>query len=1031
MNIAGFCIKHKVTTILAFILIAVFGFALYSDLKLTLIPEIEYPAAYVTCYYNGAGPEEIEELVTRPLESVIATIPGVEKIDSTSQENMSTIMIEYSDGTDLEVAANKLRERFDQLTLPEGCNDPILYNLDISAMMPVVAVAMMGEDLSSLQTAADKIVSPSLERIDGVAAVQVYGGMDAQITVATDATRLAGYGLTISQISSVLAANNVLLPGGPVDNGTQSLTVSTDGKLKSVADVAQILIPLPAGGTVRLSEVAHIFLEEDRQDTVAKSNDSNCVVLAVNRQSNVNEVDTARQVKAALDKVAQENPALDFLIVHDSSEYIERTASNAVQNIIMGIVLAAFVVLLFLRRPGATATIVVSMPFCILTVFLVMKFFDITLNMISLGGIAMGVGMIVDNSIVVLENIYRYAADGYSRYDSCVKGTKEVTLPITASTLTTVAVFLPIGLSGGLSGMLFRDFSLTVVFLLLASLLIALTLVPLLCYFLLDEKKAHRRRMKHDEKAPPFADLVVKMRQGYLKILKFFIRKRWVAMLISLGMVVLFVVSCMSTNSVLMPDVDQGELTVSISMPAGTEVEQTIVMADRAVEIVQANCPELESLYYSATAGSADVVVSLVNVRERSRSSKEVANDLRKMLADLAGCEISIGANSMASMASNSSDIYVEISGDDFKVLEKISNDLAAQIEKIPGAVNIKSSMQEATPAVKVNINREAAAMYGLNPAIIGSAVRAELSGVTATTMTMNGKDLDVVIKGNEVASENLDALRSMPLAALTGGQVPLSAVADVVVELTPQSINRFNQSRQVNISGELGADGELTQVNQEIMAIIDAYEMPEGYNANAGGTYEDMMTNFGSLFLALGVALGLVYFVLASQFESFLMPLIVMLILPVALTGALFGLPLTGSDLSMVAIIGLIMLAGVVVNASIILVDYIKVRRLMGESKEDAILEACPLRIRPILMTTLTTILAMVPMSLGIGDGAELMQPMSIVMISGMVISTIVTLFFTPVYYSVLDSFGARVASLFKRKEEGPDEQAPEAPLG
>lgn len=1028
MNIASFCIKHKVTTILAFIIISIFGLSMYSDLKLTLIPEVIYPGAFVNCYYNGASPEDVEELVTRPIESVIATVPGVKSIQSTSSENMSMVMVNYTEGTDIDMAAIKLREKLDQLTLPEGCRDPIIQNLNMNDLMPVVTLTMSGQNLSEIQRMCDEEIRPALERIAGVASVQIYGGIEEQVTVAADAARLAGYNLSISYLSQYLASSNLLQPGGEIKNGTQSLSVSTDGKFRSVNDVADTLIPLPTGGAVRLSELADVYLEKKSQSTIAKANGEPCVVLSVIKQSDANEVEAAKAVQKVLATIQEDKPNFDFMVVYDSSEYIMGAANSAIQNILMGVVLSAIVVFLFLRRMGPTLAIGIAMPFCILTVFVVMKFFDITLNMISLGGIALGVGMIVDNSIVVLENIYRYTADGHSRFDACVKGAKEVALPVMASTLTTIAVFLPIGLAGGIAGMMFKDFCLTITFLLLGSLLIAMTLVPLLSYFLLDEAKVRRRRLGHDEKAPPFSNILTAMRQKYMVVLRYFIRKRWVAVLVSGGLVVLFVVSCLSTESVLLPDVDQGQINVSISVPVGTEAEQSMAFADKVAVLIEENCPELDSLCYYTETASASIIVNLVKKNERDRSSKEVAASLRDATRDVAGCKISVSAGSMMTMGSSGTPISVKISGDSYGVLTQIANELKTQIAVLPGAINVKSSVEDATPAVKVKVKRDTAAMYGMNIATIGGAVRAELSGTTATTMTLDGNDIEVVIRGNESAAASLDALRSMPITLGTGGQVPLSTLAEVVVELSPQTITRFDQSRQVDITGDID-ETDMTTMNRQISEILAAYDMPEGYSAETGGSYSDMQDSFGDLILALVIALGLVYFVLASQFESFIMPVIVMMILPIALTGALFGLPLTGSDLSMTAIVGLIMLSGVVVNASIILVDYIKVRRLMGESKEDAILHACPLRIRPIMMTTMTTVLSMVPMSLGLGEGGELMQPMSIVMISGMIIATVTTLFFTPVYYSLLDSLNERMGNFFFRKKRRAAQAVEELP--
>ncbi|MEG1999913.1 MAG: efflux RND transporter permease subunit [Evtepia sp.] len=1018
MNTASFCIKHKVTTILTFILISIFGIVFYTNLKLTLMPAMEYPAAYISCYYNGAGPEDIEELVTRPLESAVATLSGVKDISSSSSENVCTVMVNYEDGTDVNEAATRLREKFNALSLPDGCTDPVIFNMNVDEMMPVVALALIGENLSDLQTSAEKVVSPALERIPGVASVMIQGGVDSQVVVEVNSARLAGYNMSIPYVSNYLAASNALFPGGQVKNGSQKLTVSTNGQYKTVDDIANTLIPLPAGGgAVRLSELARVYIEEDTKEGIAKVGDQKCVILSVSKQSGSNEVETADAVREAMETLKADNPSIDYFVAMDSSEYIRMTTDNAIQNIILGIVLSAIVVFLFLRRFGATFTIAVSMPFCIVTVFLLMNAFHITMNMMSLGGIAMGVGMIVDNSIVVLENIYRYAGDGYSRYDSCVLGTKEIALPVTASTLTTVAVFLPIGLSGGMAGMMFKDFSLTIGFLMMASLGIALTLVPLLCYFLLDEAKIRKQALKAAGKKSKAGAGVSKVKQLYLNILRFFIRRRFVAVLVSIGLVAIFTLSCFSTKTVFMPEMDQGQVMIDIKAPIGTELEQTTAISDRVTGIVRENCPELEKMYYQASPESATIVLNLVDMSKRDRSTDEVAVSLRPYVQDIAGCEITVSAYSMMSMASGDN-ISVTISGDDYDVLTRISAELKEKIAALPDAVDVVTSVEKATPSVSVRVNRENAAQYGLTAATIGTAVRAELTGTTATGMTLDGNDIDIMVRGSDTSAQSLDALRSMPLSSSTGGYVPLSAVADVNVSLTPQTITRKDQSRQVTITGDT-ISGSPTEVAGQIDGILAEYEFPEGYRPDMGGAYSDMMKSFRDLLLALVVALGLVYFILASQFESFIMPLIVMMILPIAFTGALFGLPVTQNDMSIVALVGLIMLAGVVVNASIILVDYINVRRAAGETKEEAILHACPLRIRPIMMTTLTTVLALIPMALGLSEGSEIMQPMGIVMISGMTISTIITLVFTPVYYSLLDSLSTHSRGLFRRKKK------------
>lgn len=1024
MKIASFCIKHKVTTILAFIMVAVFGVVFYSNLKLSLMPNMEFPAAYVLCTYPGAGPEDVEELVTRPLESCVSTLSGVETIESTSSENISMVMITYDDETDVDNAAIKLREKFDMLTLPSGCSDPIIYNINVNDMMPVAIIALSGNDLSQLQSIASDTVSPALERLEGVASADIIGGIERQITVEVNTTAMTGYGLSITDISNYLSAANVLFPGGDVQNGTNTLTVTTNGKYQTVEDVANTIIFLPKGGSVRLREIATVYMESSLEDSAAKADGQDCVVISVNKRSGSNEVDISKRILETLDELKEESPSLNCLVLYEASDYIMQVANNAIQNIILGVILSAVVVFAFLRRPGATVTISLSMPFCVLTVFLLMNVFGTSLNMMSLGGIGMCIGMVVDNSIVVLENIYRYAGDGYSRYDSCVLGTSEVVTSITASSLTTIAVFLPIGLSGGMTGMMFKDFSLTVVFLILSSLLIALTLVPLMCFFLLDETSVHLQKLLNIEKHTKGQDLLNKLSAKYEQLLSYFLRHRIKACLISVGLVVVFSLSCLSTNMVMLPDMDQGMVSITVNTPTGTELEDTMAYGDRVIKIVQENCPELDNIYMTiggtmgmgGGAESASITANLVGRSERSRSSKEVANELREKFKDIAGCEITVSDASMMASISGGNDIQVEISGSDYGTLTQIVNDLTGQIASLPDATEVKNSLENNIPAVSVDVNHTAASQYGLTPATIGAAVREELTGSTATTVTIDGDDMDVVVRGSGVSAESLDALRSMPIATPMGGTVPLSSLASVSVELSPQTITRMDQSRQVEITGDT-ISGNTSAISEQVQEILDSYPTPDGYHAEISGAYTDMMDNFRTLVLAMVVATGLVYFILAAQFESFIMPVMVMLILPIAISGALFGLPLTGMDISMVVLLSLVMLIGTVVNSSIVLVDYINIRRANGEEKNQAIMEACPLRVRPIMMTTLTTVLALIPMAAGTGEGNEMLQPMGIVMISGMVISTVVTLLFTPVYYSLLDSLSERIGRPFRNR--------------
>lgn len=1024
MNIADFCLKHKITTIMAYVLIVIFGIMGFTSLPLALMPDIELPMAVVYTTYSDAGPQEVENMVTKTIESACASVSGMDEIQSLSSEGSSMVMVTFANGTDMDEAMVDLRDRIDRVKgfLPEDADTPTTMTINVDSL-PVVTIGLKGTDLAALQTIAQDDIQPALERIDGVASVDIAGGYENEIAVDTDADRLAGYNLSVSYIAQILGAENVALPAGSVQSGAQSFSVRTDGEYQSVQDIENTLVPLPTGGSVRLGEIADVALKPQEQTAIAKIGGEPCITISVNKQSDTNTLQVAERTKDALDELTAQMPMLDWMILSDQSEMIHMTVNSVVQNIVFGVLLAAIVLFVFLRDLGATAVISLSMPICIISVFLIMQVTDITMNMMSLGGIAMGVGMIVDNSIVVLENIFHYRADGCERAQSCIEGTKEVALSISASTLTTVAVFLPIGLSGGLSGMMFREFCITICSLLLASLIIALTLVPLLCYMLLDRGGKHQLRTPdtgHD-----IADRPV-MRK-YKALLEHFITHRKKAVLISGGMIVLFLVSIAVAGVELMPQMDEGVVAVSVEMPVGSELSDVAAMSDRVVAVALEQVPEVESIYYStggssmsttSTADMASVAINLVEKGKRDRTAQQVADDLRAPLQDLAGAEITVEASGSMNMSAMTGDaISVTLRGNDYDVLTDAANRLTEQLAALPGAIDVASSASAQVPEVDITLNRANASRFGLNAATIGQAVRGELSGQTATQLKVNGEEITVSVRGDSRAEGSLDALKSVMIPTQTGGSVPLSLVADVNIVLAPQSINRLNQSRTITITGAASDEVTTTEMSQAVQGVLDGFSLPDGVTYETGGEMQEMIDTFTQLAYALIAALGLVYFVLASQFESFIMPIIIMTILPIGLLGSLFTLPLTGNKISMVAFIGVIMLGGTVVNSSIVLIDYTNIRRRRGEDKNTAILNACPRRVRPVLMTTLTTILGLLPMVFSNGEGAEMMQPMAIVMITGMVVSTIVTLLFTPVYYSLIDSLTERFKKRKARK--------------
>ena len=1021
MKFAQTFIKHHVMTILLYILVVVFGFYSFQNLPLALMPSMEVPAAVVYATYPGAGPEDIEQQVTKKLEGAVAGLSGLDTLQSTSSENMAMLVIRFTNDTDMDQAMTDLRDKVAQVKsqLPDDASDPTVMSIDIDSM-PVVSVALRGNDLASLQSIAEDEIQPALERLDGVASVDISGGYEQEIAVHTDASRLKGYNLTISSIGQQLGADNIAIPGGDLDNGSQTLAVRTDGEYSSIDDVKNALISLPAGGTVRLSQIADVSMQPKNQDAISKVDGEECIILSVNKQSGSNTAQIAELAKTEFDSLLKSNDSLQWNIVMDQSDYINMTVDNAIQNIWMGVLFAAIVLFLFLRDFGATMAVTIAMPCCILFTFLIMNVLGITLNMMSLGGITLGVGMIVDNSIVVLENIFTYRADGYDRLEACTKGTGEVIGAVIASTLTTVAVFLPIALSGGMAGMMFKEFCITIVALLLSSLIISITLVPLLCYFLLGGTKQQSIKPQGSG-ATPITEKPLS--RAYRSSLNFLITHRWAGVALTVVICIVSVLSVSQAGMELIPEMDEGEVSVAVSMPNGSTMEDTAAIEDRIAAIAVDTIPELEQIYYStgsstsimSSSSGASVTISLVDLDQRDRSAADIAKQLRHDLQDIAGCELTVSTSSTMSMSTDS-DISVELTGDDYDQLAETADDLANQISALPDAINVESSAGEQTPRVAVKINRENASRFGLNAATIGGLVRGELTGSTATTLRMNGEEYDVTVAGDEDVATSLDALRSMQIPTMTGGTVPLSMVADVYTELSPQSIVRKNQKETVTITGE-SESGDSNAIQAAVDKVVADYELPDGVEVGSGDTAASQIAETtGTLMLALAVAILLVYFILATQFNSFSLPIAIMLILPIGLLGSMILLWPTGNHVSMVALLGVIILAGTVVNSSIVLIDYTLQRRQRGEDKNTAILNACPRRVRPVLMTAMTTILGLVPMVCSSGEGSEMMKPMGVVMMTGMVISTIATLFITPVYYSLTDSVASRLSGLFKK---------------
>ncbi|MFI3227459.1 MAG: efflux RND transporter permease subunit [Clostridia bacterium] len=995
---SSFSLRRRVTTFMIYVAVVLFGIMSFANLAIDLMPNIEIPVAIVSTTYSGAGSAEVESMVTEPLESVLALVSDVDDITSISSEGSSMIILTFTDDADLSSSITDMRDKIDLVTayLPTDCSTPVVMEIDLDAMA-IMQFSISGDtSIANLETIAEDKISPSIESLTGVASVTIEGGYENVVNIVTDSTKMRGYGLTIEYVSNILRATNLAIPSGQVTYGDKTLTVRTDSEFTDISDIKNVIIPLPTGGTVSLSEIATVTLEADDISTIAKVNGENVVMLSIQKQSGTNTAQVASRVNDQLDILKEELPEIEITMLSDTSDYIQLSINAVMQNILLAILFSVIVLFAFLRKIAPTVIIAISMPICIITTFLIMLGLDLTLNIMTLGGMAVGVGMIVDNSVVVLENIVRFKDDGYERMDACLLGAKEVALPITASTITTIAVFLPVGLSGGMVGMIFNEFSLTITALLVASLLIALTLVPLLCYLLLDRGKKSKLRAPKEKRITFAGKFYQFLLRGVLKIPA-------LSLLVALGLFLAFLSSTMFVGAELIPSTDQSMITVTIELPISSDVTDTTRISDEVVSRMS-TIEEGDFIYYSATDNTASVVLTTVAMSERNRTIFEIGDEVRDMLSDIAGAEISIsdaGTMDMSSLTGSTVDIAVK--GDDLDTLTAIANDLVAIVEAVPNTTEVSSTASDRVEQLSIKMKPEIATSYGFTAYSIGTYISYELQGVTATTLSVDGTEIDVVVKGDADSSSSIDALKNMLIQTPYGTYVPLNQIADVTLELGAHSINRINQTRTVSVTASTNSSDSYAVSNAVDIAVAE-YELPDGYYIESGGEAESLVETFTSLAYALVVAVALIYFVLASQFESILLPFIVMLAMPLGLSGGIFGLFVTDTPVSMIAFIGIIMLSGIVVNNSIVLIDYIRIRQENGEDIKTAIFNACPLRVRPVFMTTLTTILGLVPMALGIGgEGSEMMIPMAIVMISGLSISTCVTLLFTPLFYYVI----------------------------
>ncbi len=983
------------------------------NLAVDLYPDMELPLAVVATSYSGTAPEDMEETVTKPIEDSLASIDNVDNIQSQSSSGSSLVIIQFNFGTDLDQAMLNIREAVDGTSgaLPDGANDPSVLRFDPNQQ----AIMWLGfsEDLpeDEAKRLAEERIQPKLEQGDGVASATIEGIQSRKIEVQLKPEELNRYHLSANDIIRTLESENSSASAGEVESGGRDLQLRVEGDFNDVSDIANTLIPLGDGSNVKVSDVAEVVdtVEELSSDTYV--NGTQAYMFSIMKQSDANTVDVSDAVQDVVTDLNEElGEDADLHVVFDSADFIKQSINSVTSNLIYGAIFAIIVLLAFLRSVRATLVIGISIPIAVVSTFALMYFTGETLNILTMGGLALGVGMMVDSSIVILESIYKHIEAGKTRIEAAIAGAEELGGAVVASTMTTLVVFLPLVFVEGIASELFAPLALTVSFSLIASLVAALTIVPMLASKFIKEEMVNKEK----EKESRFTRLGTWVNDRYRSLLSWALGHRKTVIILTSALTIVSLALVPLIGAVLLPESDEGEIMISIETPTASTLEETQTAVNRVWSLLEPYEDVIETTYSTVGGGSpimggggggnqASVNISLVAAGERSIDTTEMIDELSEQAKRISGADITVASMTTGAMGSTSP-ISVSIKGDEVEVLDRLAEEIVFQMEQIPGATNIETTSGEGNPQIDVDVDRQQAAQYGLTYQDVMSQIIIAFNGQVATEFRDDGQEIDVEVILPEQSRSQLADFRNLTLTTATGTSIPLSSIAELEESTGPTQINRQDQQRQVNITSDV-TGRTLSEVAGDVQAEVEHMNMPDGYSIKYGGEAEDMQDAFMDLAFALVASIFLVYAVMAIQFESFVQPFVIMFSMPATLIGVLFGLFITGTPLSITAFIGIIMLAGVVVNNAIVMIDYINQRREAGEDRDAAILEAGPARLRPILMTVLTTVLAMTPVALGIGEGAEAQAPMGIVIIFGLLFSTLFTLVLIPVVYATTDN--------------------------
>lgn len=1014
MKIYDFAIRRPVFTVMLILAVIAIGMVSLSRLPIDLMPEITYPTLNVSTSYQNTGPEEMEQLITRPIEEAMSAVPGVEEVYSISSEGSSTVRVMFSWGTNLDAAADDVRERLDRVIprLPEDANRPMLRKFDPAQFPILILGALSNLDPVQMRRIIDEQISYRIERVPGVASVDVWGGQQREIQINLYPDRVKALGLPLDLVISKIRQENIDMPAGIIERGNYEVLVRIPGVYTSLEEIRNSVIAIRDGVPILLKEIASVDDTHQRITRIVRINGVPGTRVAINKQSGKNTVTVAEGVLKEIERIHQEIPQIQMVPVSNSSQYIKNAIRNVSYSAVYGGILAVIVLLFFLTNIRSTLVIATAIPISIIATFSLIYFGGFTLNIMTLGGLALGIGMLVDNAIVVLENIFRLQETGMPRFKAASLGTKEVSSAIVASTLTTLAVFLPMVFIRGMSGIMFKQLAYVVSFALICSLFVALTLVPMLSSRILKPyniENVHNVSWKKKLVLAP-QNFFTRLENNYKKLLHMTLDHRAFV----LGMAALLLVGSVFlirlVGSEFMPSTDEGEVRVTVEMEVGTRLELMDEKIQVIKERIQAKTPEIESLEESFGGGgwrrganSGSITLKLSS--SRTRSSQEIADDLRRVLTNIPGVIIRTRASGgMFFFRGGGSEerVQIEIRGYDLDTSEVLAQQVKKVVEDVSGITDVRLSRDAGNPEELFHIDRQAAADMKLSVNQIGSTLSTVLSGSQASMYRDGGYEYRILVKVKDSEYMDVGDILDLTLTNSDGRQVSLRNVVDVVPRRGPVRIERRDRERIVNITADYeGRD--LNAVLGDIRDGLRTIPVPRDFSIAFTGDFEEQQKAFRELLTSVILAILLVYMIMAMLYESVRDPFIVMFSVPMAVIGVVLMLFITNTTFNIQSYIGCIMLGGIVVNNAILLVDYTNLLRNRDKMKmRDAIEEAGRRRLRPILMTAMTTILAMVPLALGLNEGGEAQAPMARAVIGGLISSTFITLLIVPVVYSL-----------------------------